>query len=124
MTLPELVLRRPVATVTCVVAALVLGLVSLTRLPVAYLPEIEGRSLTVQATYRSSSPREIERTICRPLEEELASLTGLESLSSTATASGASCLRCRCSVRSKGRRQEDRQKRTRKLPTRRPRQNT
>ncbi|HBP18417.1 MAG TPA: hypothetical protein DEA08_11620 [Planctomycetes bacterium] len=90
MTLPELVLRRPVATVTCVVAALVLGLVSLTRLPVAYLPEIEGRSLTVQATYRSSSPREIERTICRPLEEELASLTGLESLSSTATASGAS----------------------------------
>ncbi|MGE0708721.1 MAG: efflux RND transporter permease subunit [Planctomycetota bacterium] len=89
MTLPELVLRRPVAATTCLIAAMVLGVVSLLRLPVAYLPEIEGRSLTIQAAYRSSSPREVERTICRPLEEELASLTGLESLSSTARADGA-----------------------------------
>jgi HAE1 family hydrophobic/amphiphilic exporter-1 len=72
-----------------VVAALVLGVVSLLRLPVAYLPEIEGRSLTITVAYRSSSPREVERSICRPLEEELASLTGLDSLSSTARSDGA-----------------------------------
>jgi len=89
VSLPRLVLTRPVAALTALVAALVLGLVSLARLPVAYLPEIEGRSLTISASYRSSSPEEVERTICRPLEEELASLTGLESLSATARADGA-----------------------------------
>lgn len=89
MSLPSAVLSRPVAAVTCLVAALVLGLVSLSRLPVAYLPEIEGRSLTISASYSSSSPEEIERSVCRPLEEELASLTGLESLSATARADGA-----------------------------------
>lgn len=89
VSLPSAVLRRPVAAVTCLVAALVLGLVSLARLPVAYLPEIEGRSLTITASYSSSSPEEVERSVCRPLEEELASLTGLESLSATARADGA-----------------------------------
>ncbi|MBL4843942.1 MAG: efflux RND transporter permease subunit, partial [Planctomycetes bacterium] len=89
MSIPRYVLARPVAALTLLVAALVLGLVSLARLPVAYLPEIEGRSLTISASYRSSSPEEVERTICRPLEEELASLTGLESLSATARADGA-----------------------------------
>ena len=44
MSLPELCLKRPVATATCVLAALVLGAVSLARLPVEYLPEIQGRS--------------------------------------------------------------------------------
>jgi HAE1 family hydrophobic/amphiphilic exporter-1 len=87
--LPELCLARPVATTTCVVGAIVLGLVSLERLPVEYLPEMQGRSLTVSASYSASSAREIERTIVRPLEEALASLPGLESLSSTAQSSGA-----------------------------------
>ena len=56
MSLPELCLRRPVATTTFVVAALVVGLISLTRLPLEYLPEIEGRSLTVSVSYPASSP--------------------------------------------------------------------
>ena len=89
MSIPSFVISRPVATATLVVAALVLGCVSLTRLPVAYLPEIEGRSLTISVAYRSSSPEEVERTLCRPLEEELASLTGLDALASTARADGA-----------------------------------
>jgi len=88
-TLPELCLRRPIATLTVVLGALVLGLVSLQRLPLEYLPEIQGRSLTVSVSYPGSSPREVERTIVRPLEEELASLEGLEELRATATATGA-----------------------------------
>ena len=87
--LPELCLRRPVATTTCALAAVVLGVVSLARLPLEYLPEIQGRSLTITASYPASSPQEVERIIARPLEEELASLEGLESLGSTSRASGA-----------------------------------
>lgn len=68
---------------------MVLGLVSLTRLPLEYLPEMQGRSLTITASYPASSPQEVERVIARPLEEELASLEGLESLGSTSRASGA-----------------------------------
>ena len=56
--LPERCLRRPVAATTFVVAAIVIGLISLTRLPLEYLPEIEGRSLTVNVPYPASSPTE------------------------------------------------------------------
>ncbi|RMG16097.1 MAG: efflux RND transporter permease subunit [Planctomycetota bacterium] len=89
LSLPELCLRRPVATVTGAIAALVLGLVSVGRLPLEYLPEIEGRSLNVSVGYTASAPEEVERVIARPLEEELASLPGLRAIDSSSTASGA-----------------------------------
>ena len=77
------------ATTTCAVAALVLGLVSVSRLPLEYLPEITGRSLNISVSYTASAPQEVERVITRPLEEELASVGGLDSLESSSTASGA-----------------------------------
>ena len=46
---------------------LVLGWLSLTRLPLEFLPTFSSSFISVNAPYPSSSPAETERLIVRPL---------------------------------------------------------
>ncbi len=80
---------RRVTMGMAVLGVLVLGWISLTRLPLEYLPAFSSSNISVNAPYRSSSPQEIERLIVRPLESSLATVSGIETLSATATASNA-----------------------------------
>lgn len=69
---------------------LVLGLLSLQRLPLANWPEISFSMLAINVDYPSSSPEEVEQNITRPLEEALSTLENLESISSTSSGNNAS----------------------------------
>jgi HAE1 family hydrophobic/amphiphilic exporter-1 len=64
---------------------LVLGWISLTRLPLEYLPTFSSSNITVEAPYPSSSPEEVERLIVRPLEDSLSTINGIETLSAQAS---------------------------------------
>ncbi len=79
-------MMRPVTTWMLALSAIVLGIVAVTRLPLYYLPTYESSRLTVVASYKSSSPQEIERLIVRPLEDALGDLSRLENMSSRASA--------------------------------------
>ncbi|MFQ5740351.1 MAG: efflux RND transporter permease subunit, partial [Acidobacteriota bacterium] len=79
---------RPVTVSMAVLSILVLGFISLKRLPLALLPDISSSSLNVFASYPSSSPSEVERDITRPLEEALSTLEHLERIESTSSSSG------------------------------------
>lgn len=68
------------------VGLVVLGYVSLTRLPLEFLPSFGANSLWVSVTYESSSPEETERLIVRPLEESLGTIPGITVLTATANA--------------------------------------
>ena len=70
------------------ISILVLGYISLTRLPLALMPEMQSSRLRVQVDYPSSSPEEIERIISRPLEQYLSTLNGLETISAQSRTSG------------------------------------
>ncbi len=70
------------------IGVVVLGYVSLTRLPLEFLPSFGSNSLWVEANYESSSPEETERLIVRPLEESLGTIPGITTLTATARASG------------------------------------
>jgi len=89
MTLPELAVKRPIATLMALVSLLVLGLIALTRLELAFMPEAEQKRLFVIVNYQNASPKAIERMIVRPLEESLASINGLSNLSSRSDFRGA-----------------------------------
>lgn len=69
-----------------VVGILVLGWLSLVRLPLEFLPTFSSSSITVTAPYPSSSPREIERLIVRPLEDSLGTINGIETMAAGASA--------------------------------------
>ena len=68
------------------IGLVVLGYVSLTRLPLEFLPSFGANSLWVNVSYESSSPEETERLIVRPLEESLGTIPGITVLTATANA--------------------------------------
>jgi len=81
--------ERRVTITMSVLGVLVLGWLSLSRLPLEFLPTFSSSSITVNAPYPSSSPEEVERLVVRPLEETLGTINGIETLSSSATPNGA-----------------------------------
>ena len=76
---------RPVTLTMAVVGVLVLGWLSLSRLPLEFLPTFSSSSITVTGSYPSSSPEEIERLIVQPLEDSLGTINGVETMSATAS---------------------------------------
>jgi hydrophobic/amphiphilic exporter-1 (mainly G- bacteria), HAE1 family len=88
MTLPEIAIRRPVSMMMLLVSIVLLGVVALTRLPLAFMPDIEEPELFVQLPYESASPEQVERMIVRPVEDALGSVKGLQSLWSSCDGDG------------------------------------
>ena len=78
--------ERKVTMGMAVLGVLVLGWISLKRLPLEYLPSFSSQNISVNAPYPSSSPEEVEREIVRPLEDALSTINGIERLSATASA--------------------------------------
>ena len=75
-------MRRPVTVSMITIAALLFGLVSLSRLPLNLLPEISYPTLTVQTEYADAAPAEVEKLITEPLEEAVSVIQGLRDLRS------------------------------------------
>ena len=80
MTLPELAIRRHVTTLMILVSLAVLGTVAVTRLPLAYLPEMEEPELFVQLPYPNAAPEQVQRMIVEPMEEALGGISGLREM--------------------------------------------
>jgi HAE1 family hydrophobic/amphiphilic exporter-1 len=80
VSLPKLAIKRPVTTIMILVSLLTLGTVALTRLPLAFMPDIQEPELFVRVDYPSASPEQVEQQIVRPLEDALGSVKGLKDM--------------------------------------------
>ncbi|HET9229453.1 MAG TPA: efflux RND transporter permease subunit, partial [Thermoanaerobaculia bacterium] len=89
MNLPKLAVNRPVTTLMALVSVLVLGGVAWSRLPLAFLPDVDAPFIGIQVPYPNSNPTQVEKEITKPLEEALATLSGVKKLRSRSTADGA-----------------------------------
>lgn len=90
MSVAELSIRRPVTTIMCFVSLFAIGLIAALRLPLESLPDISAPFLFVQLPYPGSTPEEVERDVLRPVEESLATLSGIKRIRSAASAESAS----------------------------------
>jgi HAE1 family hydrophobic/amphiphilic exporter-1 len=79
----EFALRRPVTTVVTFVALALVGLIASRLLPLEKFPDIEFPGIFIQIPYAGSTPEEVERLITRPVEEALATLSGVEQMFSS-----------------------------------------
>ncbi len=86
MQLPRLAVNRPITTAMILISVLVLGGIAFTRLPLAYLPEVDAPFIGIQIPYPDSNPEQVEREIVKPVEEVLATLSGVKTLNSRANA--------------------------------------
>ncbi|MCC6319671.1 MAG: efflux RND transporter permease subunit [Gemmatimonadaceae bacterium] len=82
MSLVSAAVRRPVSTIASVFAIVLLGSVSLSRLPVSLLPDVTLPVLTIRTLYPGSAATEVSRFIAEPIEEAIAATPGLVELRS------------------------------------------
>ena len=81
----EVALHRPVTTVVVFVALALIGIIASRLLPLEKFPDIEFPGIFVQVPYAGSTPEEVERLITRPIEEALATLSGVEQMFSSSS---------------------------------------
>lgn len=74
--------KRPIMTTLCFVAVLIMGLFSLSKLPIDLYPDIETNTIMVMTTYQGASAQDIEQNVTRPLENVLNSVSNLKHISS------------------------------------------
>jgi HAE1 family hydrophobic/amphiphilic exporter-1 len=90
--LSRLAVQRPVFTIMAVLIVLILGGISLTRLPIDLMPDITYPTMSISANYENASPEEIEELVTRPIEEAMTAVPGVEEVTSISS-EGASQVR-------------------------------
>ncbi len=76
-------IRRPIATTLLMAGLLIFGIASYALLPVAALPNVDFPTISVTAQLPGASPDIMASSVATPLEQQFASIPGLDSMSST-----------------------------------------
>ncbi len=82
MKLSDFSIRRPKFTIVVMIILMLLGIVSLTRLPLQLMPNIQPPIAAVATTYQGAGPEEVMEDVTKPIESELSSINGLSNISS------------------------------------------
>ncbi len=85
MGLSRIAVKKPVTTIMVTLIIILLGIVSLTRIPIDLLPKIDIPVAIVSTSYRGAGPLEIEKIITQPIEQALATVNNIENISSTSS---------------------------------------
>ena len=96
MRLPAASVARPVFTTMVTLMVVVLGVVALDRLRIDLLPNVEQPTVTVRTEYEGASPEVMERLVTQIIEEIVATVPGVEEISSESS-EGSSSVRVRFS---------------------------
>jgi HAE1 family hydrophobic/amphiphilic exporter-1 len=80
----NIALNRPVTTVMMALAVLAVGLISSRLLRLEAMPDITFPGMQIVIPYAGSTPEEMEQLVVRPVEEALATLSGIEEIRASA----------------------------------------
>src|ERR1700688_1166912 len=82
MSIPELFIRRPVATVLVMFGILLVGVAGYRALPVSDLPNVDYPPIQVQVNLPGANPDTMAAAVALPLEKQFSTIAGLDSMSS------------------------------------------
>ena len=83
MLISDFAIRRPIITVTTMVALVAFGIAALINLNTDEFPDVQQPVIGVTIPYPGASPLEVERDIVRPVEEAVFGISGLDADKST-----------------------------------------
>ncbi|MFS8038188.1 efflux RND transporter permease subunit [Xanthobacter sp. AM11] len=83
--LAELCIRRPVMTTLLMLSLVVAGLFAYRQLPVAALPRVDFPTINITASLPGASPETMASSVATPIERQLATISGITSLTSSST---------------------------------------
>ena len=77
--------RKPLTVFVTALAVLILGIVSVIRMTPDLLPNMNFPYVIIMTTYPGASPETVEEEITKPMEQSMATLEHIKSLSSTSS---------------------------------------
>ncbi|MDZ7344514.1 MAG: efflux RND transporter permease subunit, partial [candidate division KSB1 bacterium] len=88
MKLSEISIQRPVLATVMSLVIIIFGVVSFTQLPVREYPDIDPPVVSVTTFYRGASPNVVETEITDILEEQLSTIEGVKTITSSSQEQG------------------------------------
>ena len=85
MSIPRIAIERPVTMFMISGVIILLGAISLSRLPVDLMPDTQMPTITVRVNYTGVGPLEMEELVTRPIEQAVSAVAGLERVDSTSS---------------------------------------
>ena len=85
MSIPRIAIERPVTMFMISMVIILLGGISLTRLPVDLMPDTQVPTITVRVNYTGVGPLEMEELVTRPIEQAVSAVAGLERVDATSS---------------------------------------
>jgi HAE1 family hydrophobic/amphiphilic exporter-1 len=85
MNLSSFSVKRPIFTTMVTLIVVILGAVSLSRLQIDMLPNIELPTLSIRTDYEGASPEVMERLVTQIIEEIVATVPGVEEITSSSS---------------------------------------
>ena len=82
MNLSNFSIKRPVFTIVTMFLVIILGVVSLLKIPLKLIPDINPPIAVVVTSYQGASPAEVVEKVTKPLEANLATLPGIKNVQS------------------------------------------
>ena len=89
MKIYEAAVYKPVIVTIGLITLLSVGLISVKKLPVEFLPQMDFPFIGIFVEYPNSIPAHVERQIAKPLEEVLSTLGNVQEMFSQSSADGA-----------------------------------
>lgn len=84
MNLISLSIRRPVFAWVLMASLIIFGAISMNRLGVSQMPDIDFPVLNISVAYEGASPEVVESEILDPIEQQLLSIEGIKEMRSSA----------------------------------------
>nr|WP_255494656.1 efflux RND transporter permease subunit [Luteibacter sp. Sphag1AF] len=83
--MPELCIRRPVMTTLLMAALVIFGIAAYPKLPVNELPNVDFPTINISANLPGASPETMASSVATPLEAQLSTIAGIDSMSSSSS---------------------------------------
>ncbi|HEY2389560.1 MAG TPA: multidrug efflux RND transporter permease subunit [Candidatus Angelobacter sp.] len=85
-------IRRPIVAMVIAVLMVILGVISMLRLPTAQFPNIAPPEIQVKATYPGADAQTIEQSVATPIEQQVSGVDNMNYMYSTNANNGAMTL--------------------------------
>ncbi len=83
MNITDVCLKKPVFAWMIMAATITFGLVAVTRIGISQFPDVDYPTVSVSMSWPGASPEDIETGVVNPLEEALAQVEGIQTISSS-----------------------------------------
>ena len=78
----SLIVRRPITILMIIISILILGLISLSRLSIDSMPNMQMPYISIMTRYRNAGPEEIEKSITKIVEGAIATVNNIKNITS------------------------------------------